>query len=97
MLDVIADERLIANAGRVGGRLRALLKPFGDARGRGLLIGVELSDAASAEQIVDALRVDGILIGRTGRDGNVLKIRPPLVFGDAHADLLVRGLERAFS
>jgi len=97
VLDVIADERLIANAGRVGGRLRALLKPFGDVRGRGLLIGVELSDAASAEQIVDALRVDGILIGRTGRDGNVLKIRPPLVFGDAHADLLVRGLERAFS
>jgi 4-aminobutyrate aminotransferase-like enzyme len=97
VLDVIADEGLVANAGRVGARLRALLQPFGEVRGRGLLIGVELSDAASAERIVDALRVDGILIGRTGRDGNVLKIRPPLVFGDEHADLLVRGLERALS
>jgi 4-aminobutyrate aminotransferase-like enzyme len=97
VLDVIADEGLIANAGRVGARLRALLQPFGDVRGRGLLMGVELSDGGSAERIVDALRADGILIGRTGRDGNVLKIRPPLVFGDEHADLLVCGLERALS
>jgi 4-aminobutyrate aminotransferase-like enzyme/aminoglycoside phosphotransferase (APT) family kinase protein len=97
VLDVIADERLIANAHRVGARLRERLQPFGDVRGRGLLIGVELADARSAERTVDALRRDGILIGRTGREGNVLKIRPPLVFGDEHADLLVRGLERALS
>jgi 4-aminobutyrate aminotransferase-like enzyme len=36
-----------------------------------------------------------ILIGRTGPGGNVLKIRPPLVFRDKHADLLVEALGRA--
>jgi 4-aminobutyrate aminotransferase-like enzyme len=40
-------------------------------------------------RMVNALRDDGILIGRTGRDENVLEIRPPLVFADEHADLLV--------
>jgi 4-aminobutyrate aminotransferase-like enzyme len=43
--------------------------------------------------VVNALR-DGIVIGRTGRDKNVLEIRPPLVFAE-HADLLVEALARA--
>jgi 4-aminobutyrate aminotransferase-like enzyme len=33
-----------------------------------------------------------VLIGRTGPRANVLKIRPPLVFGDEHADRLVETL-----
>jgi 4-aminobutyrate aminotransferase-like enzyme len=32
------------------------------------------------------MRRAGILIGSTGRNGNVLKIRPPLVFQKEHAD-----------
>jgi 4-aminobutyrate aminotransferase-like enzyme len=38
-----------------------------------------------------------VLIGRTGTRENVLKIRPPLVFGEAHVDLLVAALERALA
>jgi 4-aminobutyrate aminotransferase-like enzyme len=33
-----------------------------------------------------------ILIGRTGPGRNVLKIRPPLVFEETHADLLAETL-----
>jgi 4-aminobutyrate aminotransferase-like enzyme len=101
VLDVIEDERLIENARLVGSRLRRELEELRvdssvmEVRGRGLLIGVELSDAATAEHVVNAVRDDGILIGRTGRGGNVLKIRPPLVFRDEHAQMLVRALERA--
>jgi 4-aminobutyrate aminotransferase-like enzyme/Ser/Thr protein kinase RdoA (MazF antagonist) len=101
VLDVIEDERLVGNAGRVGSGLRRALEELRgrsaitEVRGRGLLIGVELSDAATAERVVNALRDDGILIGRTGRDGNVLKIRPPLVFRDEHARMLVEALDRA--
>jgi 4-aminobutyrate aminotransferase-like enzyme len=99
VLDVIEDEQLIGHAERVGARLRGALEQLGEAivqvRGCGLLIGVELPDAATADRTVNALRDDGILIGRTGRGGNVLKIRPPLVFGDEHADMLVAALERA--
>jgi 4-aminobutyrate aminotransferase-like enzyme/Ser/Thr protein kinase RdoA (MazF antagonist) len=101
VLDVIEDERLVENAGRVGARLRRALEELRDdssitaVRGCGLLIGVELPDATAAERVVNALRDDGILIGRTGRGDNVLKIRPPLVFRDEHADALVEALGRA--
>ena len=94
VLDVIEDERLVEHAARVGARLRTALSGL-DVRGKGLLIGVELADAAEATRVVNALRDAGILIGRTGPAGNVLKIRPPLVFEDEHADLLVAALERA--
>jgi len=110
VLDVIEDERLIANAASVGSRMRRSLDEVGsnhraitEVRGRGLLMGVELvtgsgePDAALAERIVNALRDDGILIGRTGMHGNVLKIRPPLVFADEHADTVVEALAAAFS
>ena len=97
VLDVVDDERLIEHAGRAGARLRRALEELRvvAVRGAGLLIGVELPDAVAAERVVNALRDDGILIGRTGRDGNVLKIRPPLVFRDEHSDMLVGALERA--
>jgi 4-aminobutyrate aminotransferase-like enzyme len=63
-------------------------------RGRGLLAGIQLSSAELAARVTDELREAGILVGRTGKRGDVLKIRPPLVFTDAHADLLVTSLDR---
>ena len=98
VLDVIEDERLVENATRVGARLLSLLEELGlEVRGRGLLVGVELASADLAERVVNQLRDDGILIGRTGRNDNVLKIRPPLVFADEHADLVVSAVARAVS
>jgi 4-aminobutyrate aminotransferase-like enzyme/Ser/Thr protein kinase RdoA (MazF antagonist) len=99
VLDVIEDERLVDRAGRVGARLVEALGalPLADVRGAGLLIGVELESGERAEQVVDALRERCVLIGRTGRARNVLKIRPPLVFGDEHADLLVSALSAALA
>jgi 4-aminobutyrate aminotransferase-like enzyme/Ser/Thr protein kinase RdoA (MazF antagonist) len=100
VLDVIADERLIAHAQRVGeglvAGLRELRKPeIVAVRGRGLLAGVQLTSAESGARVVDHLREAGILIGRTGPDGDVLKIRPPLVFDDEHAAMLLDALRDA--
>jgi 4-aminobutyrate aminotransferase-like enzyme len=100
VLDVIEDERIVAHAKRVGERLIAALRDLAsgevvEVRGRGLLIGVELTGADVAARVVNELRDGGILIGRTGKRDNVLKIRPPLVFGDEHAAILVEGLRRA--
>jgi 4-aminobutyrate aminotransferase-like enzyme len=93
VLDVIEDECLVEHAGAVGSRLIRALEQLGaEVRGRGLLVGVELASAEQAERVVNQLRDEGILIGRTGRDDNVLKIRPPLVFADKHADQLVTAL-----
>jgi 4-aminobutyrate aminotransferase-like enzyme/Ser/Thr protein kinase RdoA (MazF antagonist) len=93
VLDVIEDEHLVDHAAAVGSRLIHSLEQLDlEVRGRGLLVGVELASAEQAERVVNQLRDKGILIGRTGRDENVLKIRPPLVFADEHADQLVTAL-----
>jgi 4-aminobutyrate aminotransferase-like enzyme len=43
------------------------------------------------------MRERGVLVGTTGRHGNVLKIRPPLAFGEEHIDLVVGALDAALS
>jgi 4-aminobutyrate aminotransferase-like enzyme len=74
-------------------------------RGEGLLLGVEgVEDplartpaAGRAGQVTEAMRDRGILLGTTGPAGNVLKVRPPLVFRRAHADLLLGTLDEVLA
>jgi len=100
VLDVIEDERIVPHARRVGELLRTRLEELRerhaaitDVRGIGLLAGVELDSPDRAGAVVDAMREAGVLIGRTGPRNDVLKIRPPLVFGDEHVELLVTTLD----
>ncbi len=110
VLDVVADEGLTANAAAVGVAIRAGIRAtaarhpaIGDVRGRGLMIGVELvrdpatrePDAPLAVRVQNAMRDRGVLVGTTGRAGNVLKVRPPLVIDHADVVLLLRVLEEA--
>jgi 4-aminobutyrate aminotransferase-like enzyme/Ser/Thr protein kinase RdoA (MazF antagonist) len=102
VLDVLEDERLPAQAARVGDHLRGRLARLarGDdriraVRGPGLFVGAELAGSALATAVVEALREDGVLIGRTGPTGCVLKIRPPLCFAEHHAERVVAALIRA--
>jgi 4-aminobutyrate aminotransferase-like enzyme len=107
VLDVLADERLLEHAQQVGtylvGALRKLQdrhEAIGDVRGKGLFIGVDLVvDRRTkapceeiAKRVVNAMRDRGVLIGRTGPGGNVLKIRPPMPFSQGNADQLVQTL-----
>jgi 4-aminobutyrate aminotransferase-like enzyme/Ser/Thr protein kinase RdoA (MazF antagonist) len=99
VLDVLEDERLPQRAAAVGERLRAAIEGLGkpdvvEVRGSGLLAGVQLSSTELASHAADELRETDILVGRTGRNGDVLKIRPPLVFDDEHTGLLVAALDR---
>ena len=99
VLDVIEDEKLMVNAAEVGGRLRHELAGLvvgqariGDVRGAGLYIGVEMitetgePDRAGARAVVNAMRERRVLISVCGHHGNVLKIRPPLVFSSSDVD-----------
>jgi 4-aminobutyrate aminotransferase-like enzyme len=100
VLDVLGDERIPERVTAVGDRMREELRGLHergavDVRGRGLIAGVQLPDAQTARGVVDELREQGVLIGRTGKDEDVLKIRPPLTFGDEHADILLAALRRA--
>ncbi|WP_066902538.1 aspartate aminotransferase family protein [Mycolicibacterium houstonense] len=101
VLDVIADEQLMANAARVGTALRDELARLaadhpriGEVRGAGLYVGVEMvtdpdrktPDRAGAHDLVNAMRERRVLISVCGAEGNVLKVRPPLVFSMDDAD-----------
>jgi 4-aminobutyrate aminotransferase-like enzyme len=110
VLDVITEEGLVANAAQTGAYLRQSLvglaerhPVIGDVRGEGLLLGVELADetrapaAGHARKVTEALRERGILISATGPAGNVLKIRPPLVFRREHADVLLQTLDEVLA
>jgi len=110
VLDVIRDENLLENARGVGRHFRKGLAELGnkhaligDVRGVGLATGVELvHDRASKapagdvmHRLLNLIRDEGALVGGEGRHGNVLKIRPPIVFSRADADFAVAAIDRA--
>jgi 4-aminobutyrate aminotransferase-like enzyme/Ser/Thr protein kinase RdoA (MazF antagonist) len=104
VLDVVEDDRIVPHAARVGELLRGRLEELRErhhsivaVRGLGLLVGVELDEPERASAVVDAMREAGVLIGRTGPRDDVLKIRPPLVFGGEHVDVLIQALDGALS
>jgi 4-aminobutyrate aminotransferase-like enzyme len=74
---------------------------IGDVRGSGLFLGLDLvrnratREAATEEAsyVCNRLRERGILTGTDGPFHNVIKLRPPLIFSDADADLFVTTLE----
>jgi 4-aminobutyrate aminotransferase-like enzyme len=106
VLDVIEDERLVANAAEVGDWLRGRLlelaashPAIGDVRGRGLMTGVEIVGADGepaaelASRVKNGMAERGVLIGTSAREGNVLKIRPPLCITRDEARLIVGALD----
>ncbi len=112
VLDVMRDERLQERALRVGGHFIAGLRRLaerhpviGDVRGSGLFLGVELvrdrrglePAGAEASYVVDRLRDLGVLAGTDGPFHNVIKIRPPLCFTEADADLFIFSLDEVLS
>jgi 4-aminobutyrate aminotransferase-like enzyme len=112
VLDVIERERLIANARASGEYLRQGLLRVAqrypwvrEVRGAGLFVGVELAGNPArnltarqeATRVVNDLRHRGVLVGTTGRDSNVLKVRPPLTIARAEVDLLLDALDRSLA
>lgn len=109
VLNIVNDTAMLSNVATQGLRLRddmerilARSERATDVRGAGLYIGVEFSlndaqltpDAAVAGAVVDGMREEGVLISAAGPNGNVLKIRPPLVFDDSDADRFLTSFER---
>ncbi len=95
VLDVLRDELVLPRVVAAGEALRSGVRAataghdrVGDVRGMGLANGIEIvtdrdaraPDPVAAAAIKDGLRQRGVLVGTTGRGGNVLKVRPPLAF-----------------
>lgn len=111
VLDVLQEDRLQEHAARVGARMLTALREtaanhprVGDVRGAGLYVGVDMvadpetkaPDVAAALDVVEALRERRILTSVCG-PGNVLKLRPPLVFDDQDLDRLIDGFSDALT
>ena len=110
VLDVIEDEGLLENSARVGTALRAGVQALGQryatigaVRGAGLFVGADIIDEAGAPDgrraawLVNALRERHVLISCTGPHAHTLKIRPPLVFTEAHVDQFLDAMESAMA
>ena len=105
-LDVIEQDNLVENAKLVGAEFLQNLHSLdhdsiASTRGRGLFIALELetdgvADEALAAHVVEYARNNGMLMGRTGRNRNVLKLRPPMPFSSNNATLALDILRLAF-
>jgi 4-aminobutyrate aminotransferase-like enzyme len=106
VLDVLEDRRIPERAVRVGEHLRAGLANLADrfpvisaVRGYGLIAGVDLRASgpfggrAFTTAVVEGLRRRRVLAGSTGRRGDVLKVRPPLIWDERHADHFTAALD----
>jgi 4-aminobutyrate aminotransferase len=97
VLDYVLDHDLQANAARTGAilldGLRALDLPIiGEVRGKGLMIAVELvrpgtaeADPAATVRVFDECRAGGLLVGKGGLYGNVLRMGPALTLTEDEA------------
>jgi 4-aminobutyrate aminotransferase-like enzyme len=85
--------------------LRDLQKQFpdmiGEVRGKGLMVGAELADkdknplAAETARIVELSKDDGVVIGKGGLYGNVLRVKPPLNITKENIDTTLKVLKKA--
>lgn len=108
VLDVIEDENLLKSSAQLGDYLRSELKSMqhkcnaiAEVRGCGLFVGLEwvsdrskkTPDREGAVRVANSMKEKGFLLSNAGARGNVIKIRPPLVFQKDHADLFLTAFD----
>ncbi|MEB3329743.1 MAG: aspartate aminotransferase family protein [Candidatus Sericytochromatia bacterium] len=109
-IDYIEQHRLMQRAAELGAflldALRGLQEEFpviGDVRGKGLMLGLEIvadartkaPDVGTTRQVLERLKEDGVIVGRGGIHGNVIRLQPPMVITRADCERLVAALRGA--
>ncbi|UNC92797.1 aspartate aminotransferase family protein [Candidatus Contubernalis alkaliaceticus] len=109
-LEVIEKEKLVDNAAKVGHYFKEKLMELkeeheliGDVRGIGLMLGAELvregkePAVEETDRVLEALKNNGVLIGKNGHNRNVLAFQPPLIITKADVDQVIHELGSALS
>jgi 4-aminobutyrate aminotransferase len=111
-IDLIEEDRLMDNAADVGGHFRQALEALqdkhdliGDVRGMGLMQALEfVKDRKSKEpapqetvQFMEECRRLGLLVGKGGLYGNVIRMSPPMNIARADVDAAVRVMDQALA
>lgn len=109
VLEVIDEEGLQENARVVGARYKKGMEELqkkhmivGDVRGMGLMLGMELvrdrktKEPAKEETAAlhEMMKDEGILVGKGGLFGNVLRIKPPLCITKEDVDFTLAVMDR---
>jgi len=110
VIQVIEEQNLLENAHTVGAYFRKRLDELGDkypligdVRGMGLMQGLELvrdrktKEPAPVEtnELMERARANGLLIGKGGLFGNVIRLSPPLNIAKADVDEAIRLLDKS--
>ncbi len=109
-LETVLEEDIPARVERLGQRAFAILgalkdkhqATIGDVRGKGLMIGIELVKGGKVPapeklaRLMELTRQEGLLIGKGGLYGNVVRITPPMTITDAELDAGLEILGRCF-
>jgi len=111
VIEVIEEENLRENTFVVGGYFRKKLEELqqkypliGDVRGMGMMQAMELvKDRQTKEpapqetnQILERTRANGLLVGKGGMYGNVIRMAPPMNISKADVDEGIRLLDKSF-
>lgn len=112
VIDVIDKESLLERVDRVGSYLRGRLEELkekhpliGEVRGMGLMQGLELvRDRQTKEpgreelaQLLEGTKKRGLLIGKGGLYGNVVRLGPPLIISESDVDEAIKILDDSLS
>jgi 4-aminobutyrate aminotransferase-like enzyme/Ser/Thr protein kinase RdoA (MazF antagonist) len=112
VLDVIEQENLIEHGKTMGDYMRKEISRLagkhdliGDVRGHGMVSGVEfvtdrrkrLAATQETSRLLEIMRRQRVLVGSEGRDANILKLRPSLVFQAEHVDRFIDALDRSLA
>lgn len=107
-IEVIQEENLADNAHEVGGYLKDALVELGekypvigDVRGMGLMLACEFvkegkePDPAIVVQLFEEMKKEGVLIGKGGLYGNVIRISPPLNISKTEVDDFLKAMNNS--
>jgi 4-aminobutyrate aminotransferase len=112
VIDFIEEKKLMDNCTDTGGYLRGSLEELkekheiiGDVRGMGLMQAIELVEdrqtktpaAAQTAKLLEATREHGLLVGKGGLYGNVIRVTPPMNIGRGDVDRFIQLLDKSLT